>query len=229
MPLSRKLTKDDCEEWKKDKNINPVTGRKIASDTITYKQIQKQCDQHSIDKQKTLNPYKPKQTKLLRELTKEDCDEWQQNKLKKPKNPKNPLTNYRLLPTSDIYKELDYKCENLYDNLKTKANLNIPKKTSPRSKKQNNNILSRPLNLEDCIYWTTNNKMKPPPIVPTAPLNSETHCLKPQTLSTIYKPLAAQIARCESRIARFESQIARCRILRFESRVARFESHWRGP
>lgn len=158
MSLSRKLNKDDCEKWKINKNINPVTGRKIASNTITYKQIEKECEKLSIEKLKEKSPYKFKQTKLLRELTKQDCDEWKINKQKKPKNPKNPITNYRVLPTSDIYKELDYKCENLYDNLKEKKEDVKPIKKPIINKK----ILERDLNLDDCLYWVNNNKMKNP-------------------------------------------------------------------
>lgn len=162
------LTLENCEEWKKNKNINPLTKRKIATNTTTYKNIEKKC--HSLDKSSVLPVSNQKdnglskKSKLHRALTKEDCDKWTENKLKKPKNPKNPITNWRITNTSAIYKELDSRCNDIYDKIKqglTDVNDNnetIFKNKNVIKNKKTTDIYT----LEECIEWEKNHKKKNP-------------------------------------------------------------------
>ena len=170
MPLTRKLSKEDCEKWKINKSINPITGRNLMINNATYNLIQKECETLSAENLVD-SPYKfTKISKLPRDPTKEECDQWKINKQKNSKNPKNPITNWRInyeishnKKRSDIAKELDYKCENLYNNLKTNAeNIKENSKEIKNPKEIQNKVLNRPLSLDDCLYWINNNKLKNP-------------------------------------------------------------------
>ena len=50
MPLKRKITKEDCNNWNKNKNINPLTNRIIKSNSVLYKTIETNCDKYDIIK-----------------------------------------------------------------------------------------------------------------------------------------------------------------------------------
>jgi hypothetical protein len=85
---------------------------------------------------------------LTKQLTKEDCDKWAENKLKKPDRPKNPLTNYRVLPGSKTYIDLDKQCDTHTP----------PKRPSPKKSRP---LFARDLTKEDCEKFKKNPKKNP--------------------------------------------------------------------
>lgn len=96
--LSRKLTKQECDEWnehkisKDTKITNPITGRKISKDSTVFKSIDKQCDASEISKSKS------------EMFSKEDCLKWEKDKSR------NPKTNYILSEKSKILKNIIETC-----------------------------------------------------------------------------------------------------------------------
>lgn len=136
---NKKITDSNCNKWKLNKLVNPITNRNILFNGPVYKNLKKNCI-HIKSPIPTIinNDIKiNKKTILKRELTLEDCIKWNKNKLK------NPITNYTINEKSKIYKELNDKCIKL---------LNIPiKKSSPKinnnpiSPKINNPIINNPI------------------------------------------------------------------------------------
>lgn len=93
-----------------------------------------------------------------RKLTKEDCDKW------KVKKNKNPITNYKITPTSIIYKQLEKECNVMGNEIKKDISLDIKQKIKDIIEDNNVNkkkILSRDLTLEDCLYWEKYKKKNP--------------------------------------------------------------------
>ena len=45
--LKRKLTQADCNLWYKNKNINPITNRKINTESNIYKLLKINCEKSS--------------------------------------------------------------------------------------------------------------------------------------------------------------------------------------
>lgn len=59
MALNKKITMKDCEKWKKNPTINPLTDRKILKTAQTYKNIQKLCSE--LEKSKSIEKDKEKE------------------------------------------------------------------------------------------------------------------------------------------------------------------------
>ena len=125
MPLlSRQLTALDCHNWRKKKNKNPISGYKIDTNGIIYKEIESQCrsikspeiikEEIKDEKQDT------KKNILSRNLTINDCRYWLLNKHK------NPISKYSLKEDSIIYKEVKKQCEKILSSIDNTVN-EIPK------------------------------------------------------------------------------------------------------
>lgn len=50
---------------------------------------------------------------LKRNLTKKDCIEWAENKIKNPNNPKNPISGYKIEKNKIVYNEIEKKCKDI--------------------------------------------------------------------------------------------------------------------
>ena len=113
MPLlSRQLSSLDCHNWRKKKNKNPISGYKIDTGGIIYKEIEKQCkgikSPEDIKEDIKENKKQAKTNKILsRNLTINDCKYWLLNKYK------NPISKYTLKEESIIYKEVKRQCEKI--------------------------------------------------------------------------------------------------------------------
>lgn len=66
-------TREQCEKWRRNKTVNPLTGRKITSTGPTYLEFKKSCAAHKIP---TVAPSYP----MTASLTREQCKEWRKNK-----------------------------------------------------------------------------------------------------------------------------------------------------
>ena len=136
------ITKEQCDNWKENKNNNPMTKRKLAKDGSTYKKIEKLCS-----------------------ITKEHCDIW-----KKDKN-RDPISNRKLNTKSRIINQLISVCSTpiksitpkIQDDLEAQRNkliMAIQKTIAPlinkgdttKSRVNFKNIITKYLeNLEPCL------------------------------------------------------------------------------
>jgi|694.fasta_scaffold00446_18 hypothetical protein len=183
--LKRQLTKDDCVKWKENKKKhpkspkNPITNYKVSPDSKIYHEINTKCEDFSISSSPVNEPHREQQ------ITTDICEEWIANKRQNPNNPKNPLSKYKISKTSAIYKNLDKKCAELGIIMTPKPvspKAASPKAVSPKAvspkavspkaaspkaaspkvlKNPKTNILSRPLNLQDCLFWSQNKTKNP--------------------------------------------------------------------
>ena len=62
--MKKEITAKDCDEWLKNKNINPITKKKISDTGNIYKNLFNQCDIESKIKNFC--------TKMKEQLTKDD-------------------------------------------------------------------------------------------------------------------------------------------------------------
>lgn len=149
MPI-KDLTKEDCEQWKLNKEKNPNNpknprGYVVKNGSKTYKDIDKHCAQFEQN-------YEPSAAAKVvkRQTWNEDfCRQWNENKDLDPDNPINPMDKKRVAVGSDKYDKINAKCDEI---------MGI-KKRSP--KPVNNKLLSRNLTLEDCIKWMKNKTKNP--------------------------------------------------------------------
>jgi hypothetical protein len=90
------LTKEQCDEWKKEPGKNPITKRKIAQDGAVYKKIEKIC--HKLEHTGSIDNKRP--------IGKKDCDTWK----KDPSH--HPITKRKLNMTAKggIYAQLMKLC-----------------------------------------------------------------------------------------------------------------------
>ena len=93
MQNNKVLTKELCNKWYNNKNINPLTSRKITETGAIYKSLKSKCS-------KILNDNKNK----LLEITKDICDKWIKNKNI------NPITLRKIGENGAIYKKFNSKC-----------------------------------------------------------------------------------------------------------------------
>jgi hypothetical protein len=135
------ITKELCDKWFINKNINPLTLRKIKETGAIYKELSKKCSFNP------LNPIKSKKkTKKEKEVKLTDsqiCNKWLANKNI------NPITSRKIKETGAIYKELSKKCSlnplnpiNSYINNDNAAN-KIQKLFTPFIKRVSPNIIDR--------------------------------------------------------------------------------------
>ena len=78
------MNKDLCKQWKKNKNINPLTGRAIKKNGPTYKKIEKMCKKYMSRKEK--------------------CRKWKRHKSK------NPTTGRKIKKQGPTYKKYEKEC-----------------------------------------------------------------------------------------------------------------------
>ena len=97
-------------------------------------------------------------------FTQAECEQWELNKAKNSATPKNPQTNYKVQNGSLTYKNIDKECAK-YKNEAQQVPSSEIAKPSPIKKKVKpqgpKGLLSRPLTLEDCLYWKKHNKKNP--------------------------------------------------------------------
>jgi len=116
----RDLTDEDCKSWNANKNINPITNRKILTNSVIYNKLEKKCKSVSEISDKKEIPTKSLFKK--RSLTLEDCNKWKLN------NYKNPISNYTIKETSPLFQELKKTCtELLKTELKPPPRIEPPK------------------------------------------------------------------------------------------------------
>jgi hypothetical protein len=85
--------KKECSEWKKKKNVNPKTDRKIKTKKRTYNKIAKDCRSHLTEKQ--------------------ICKKWKKDKKKSTIKVENPKTGRQLMRNKVTYKKLNKFCQGL--------------------------------------------------------------------------------------------------------------------
>jgi len=161
----KKPTIDECEEWKKNKMINPITKYKIRTKNgEVYKYFEKNCvdvltPPKTNEETPTIIKIKPLKEK---EITKDICYIWLKNKLK------NPFTNHLINEKSKIYKGLEKACIelNIIDkktkkeiiDFKDDIKIEIKKDKETKNPKHK---LSRQPTKKECEEWKKN-KLKNP-------------------------------------------------------------------
>lgn len=122
--LSRKLTQEECDKWKKNKLKNPITNYRISNKSKIYNLIEKQCNPKESDK----SP-ESKKTSVNSDFTLQDCLEWEKNKSR------NPKTRYTLSEKSKVRKYIQETCDPIlksyYKNKTT--SINNEKSPTPQS------------------------------------------------------------------------------------------------
>ena len=104
------MTKSECNQWVKNKKenpnnpINPASGRRVKKGGPTYNEIEKQCFGVVI---KTVR----KKGRGNENFTKEECEEWLENKKKEPNNPVNPRSGRKVKKGKGVYNKLERECE----------------------------------------------------------------------------------------------------------------------
>ena len=123
------ISKEDCDEWRRNPTKNPLTGRPITATGKIYKKFEKDCEERDDpEPSKKHDPIPPK-----RKEAEDDCDKWR-------KNPTiNPATGRPITKTGKIYKKLERDCK---DDAKRDD-----KGKSPQQRPQQRPN-ERPLNLE---------------------------------------------------------------------------------
>src|SRR3989338_3953499 len=98
-------TKKECNQWLKNKSINPKTNKKISVDGRIYKKIQVNCS--TSPSSTSYSPKKKqKETKEIKQdegFTKKECQQWLKNKSV------NPKTNRKISEDGKIYKKIERK------------------------------------------------------------------------------------------------------------------------
>jgi len=154
------MKKEDCEKWKLNKTINPITGYKLTNTNgKIYKKLKKECEgietpPHSPPKFPTEIPYKNKI------INKDICYRWLKNPLI------NPFTNFTIQEGKGIYKDLKKACIDLgLINKKGKLlkPLEKPKIIKEDVKKTINPIrhMKREPTEEECEEWRRNKLINP--------------------------------------------------------------------
>ena len=129
------LDEEDCIEWKRNKSINPFTGRKIKEGSAIYNKIENICSYIKTPKVAKESPKYSKNNKY----DDEDCIEWKRNKLV------NPLTGKKIQEGKGIYNELKKSCSHINSNDIKSDSYKSPKKYSD----------------EHCIQWKKNKLVNP--------------------------------------------------------------------
>jgi hypothetical protein len=151
----KSFTTEDCEKWKIDKTKNPKTGRKLKSNSVIIKELEKQCK----EKKEIIKEYKEnKFNERYNKYTTEDCEKWKKDKTK------NPKTGRILKSNSIILKQLNKICNNNEDKdeeKKIKKKIEIDKEKEEKKYIIKKSILEHKLSKEECIKWI-NNKLENP-------------------------------------------------------------------
>jgi len=109
-----------CEEWYKNKNVNPETGKSIKTNGPVYKRLLKLCEEKKTNS-KTSSSTSSKVLKL--------CDEWKKNKTV------NPETGYKIKENGPKYNYFKELCMNLNKKVKSSSShqFQTPKSSSSSS------------------------------------------------------------------------------------------------
>ena len=104
LSVSEKWTKKECNQWLKNKSINPKTNKKISVDGRIYKKIQLNC----CSSPTTVSSPKKKQKEIKQDegFSKKECQQWLKNKSV------NPKTNRKISEDGKIYKKIEKQCKN---------------------------------------------------------------------------------------------------------------------
>jgi hypothetical protein len=140
------LNKELCKKWIDNKNINPITSRKITETGAVFKNLKKQC--HKIlninhDKKNDKNDKNDnndnndmkKQKKII--ITDELCKKWIENKNI------NPINNKKIRKNGSIYKEFYKHCYEKLNTNEEKAVNKIKKIFTPFINRVSANIIDR--------------------------------------------------------------------------------------
>jgi len=91
----------------------------------------------------------------VKDLTKEDCQTWEQNKVTNPEKPKNPKTNYRVIKDNKTYKDIESRCKKLLsDDSKSSPKISPQKPLKPKKE-------GKKFTKELCEQWEINKKKRP--------------------------------------------------------------------
>jgi len=106
-----------CEEWYKNKNVNPETGKTIKTNGPVYKKLLKLCEEKKSNS-KTSSSASSKTLRL--------CDEWKKNKTV------NPETGYKIKENGPKYNYFKELCTNLNKKIKSSSShqFHTPKSSS---------------------------------------------------------------------------------------------------
>jgi hypothetical protein len=124
--MTMDITIEDCKLWLLNKLVNPITGRTIKENCITYNKFEKKCIEYKLLVDK-FNDLKRKE-----DITIEDCKLWLSNKLV------NPITRRRINENCITYNKFEKKCieyKLLADNGKYRFNNNDNKKRKTKISK----------------------------------------------------------------------------------------------
>jgi hypothetical protein len=119
----KKGSKNICDEWLNNPNINPETGKAIKKNGPVYKRLLKECEKKK-DKSKSKSSSLSSSSKTLKL-----CDEWK-------KNPTiNPETGYKIKIDGPKYKYFKTLCMNLNKKVKSSSqhSFHTPKSSSHHS------------------------------------------------------------------------------------------------
>ena len=162
------MKKADCDKWRANPSINPLTNRTISVEGTVYKKLENECKQYtktsqsksyvmnasiknaSINKSVKNASIKPiKQVKPIKSTneSKKHCDAWRNDKTI------NPLTNRKISLHGTVYKKLEKECD------ASKSN-KMPKKQEaiivPKQKKD-----KKTLNIQHCDEWKRDKTRNP--------------------------------------------------------------------
>lgn len=128
-------TREACEKWRRNKTVNPLTGRKITSKGPTYLEFKKSCAAHKIS---TVAPSSSSSSSSLNRLstaplpsramtaslTRAQCEEWRKNKAF------SPLSGRRINIRGAIYNAHKKSCKQYKTRSTKKSSLLKPQKAT---------------------------------------------------------------------------------------------------
>jgi serine/threonine protein kinase len=130
MPVSPKKHFKICDEWFREKNINPRTNRTIKKNGPVYMTLQKECSNIKIKrarKARSLSPNRHQVTlprvQSLSNLKKQVCEEWHN------KPDVNPRTDRKIKLLGPVYNKLKKEChESIIDVIEDKKETEYDKR-----------------------------------------------------------------------------------------------------
>jgi len=153
------LTKENCIEWMKNKDINPLTKYKITYKGKVYKEIEKKCKEFNIEdndiKINAEDIYYIKKKIFKEPIQKMHCEKWLKNKYI------SPFTNYGINEKSPKFKTLTRECNKLQFQTELNPGISIiEKKPEPKNKNPRYTLKKDPTEKE-CIEWKKNKLRNP--------------------------------------------------------------------
>lgn len=115
----------------------------------------------------------------VKDLTKEDCEAWEQNKLVNADAPKNPKTKYKVNKGSKTYNDIDKRCNNIMNSKVSTLSPAKPMPAVPQVDKYTREV---------CAEWEENKRKNPEN--PKNPLSKYTVSNKSVTYKTLNQKCA---------------------------------------